>query len=70
MLVTLGLIFGMPLALAATRWIKSYLFRIPPLDPIAVSVVVGGLVTVSAVAAYLPARRATKVDPVAALRSE
>ena len=69
-LVILGLTVGLPLALAATRWIKSFLFGVPPTDPAGIGAAVVLMVAVSMVAGYLPARRATKVDPMTALRHE
>ena len=69
-LVVLGLAVGLPLAMGATRWIRSLLFGLPAIDWMAIGGTVGLMVAVSAVAAYLPARRATKVDPMVALRYE
>jgi len=69
-LVILGLTFGLPLAMVATRWIKSFLFGIPPVDPVGIGAAVVLMATVSTLASYLPARRATKVDPTVALRYE
>jgi len=69
-LVILGLTIGLPLALAATRWIKSFLFGVPAMDPVGIGAAVFLLAAVSLFAGYLPARRATKVDPMMALRHE
>ena len=65
-----GLVVGIGVALALTRLMATMLFGISPTDPltfVAVSVVLGG---VALVAAYLPARRASRLDPVVALRSD
>jgi predicted permease len=70
LLVVLGLACGLPLALAGTRWIKSFLFGITPLDPLGIGAAAILLVVTSALAGYLPARRATQVDPLTALRHE
>jgi predicted permease len=70
LMVILGLTLGLPLALIATRWIKSFLFGVPPLDPVALGAAVVLMATVSTLAGYLPARRATKVDPMVALKYE
>jgi len=70
LMVILGLTLGLPLALIATRWIKSFLFGVPLLDPVAIESAVILLATVSTLAGYLPARRATQVDPMVALRCE
>ena len=69
-LVVLGLAVGLPLAMGATRWIRSLLFGLPAIDWLAIGGTVVLMVAVSAAAAYLPARRATKVDPMVALRYE
>jgi predicted permease len=69
-LVILGLTVGLPLALAGTRWIKSFLFGVPAMDPVGIGAAVILMAVVSTFAGYLPARRATKVDPMTALRHE
>ena len=65
-----GLILGLAGAVAATRLLTSFLFEVKPGDPLTyfgVAVLVG---VVALTASYLPARRATQVDPLAALRQE
>ena len=69
-LVLLGVALGAPAALAAGRLISSQLFGISAIDPIAIGLATMALLIVAAVAAYLPARRATRVDPLVALRYE
>ena len=69
-LVVLGLTCGLPLAMAATRSIRSFLFGIPPFDPAGVGAAVLILAVASTLAGYLPALRATKVDPMVALKYE
>jgi putative ABC transport system permease protein len=67
-LVGVGLLLGYPAAWAASRSVQSMLFGVAPADP-TITVVAGGLLVFAAlVAAYLPARRASHVDPVTALR--
>jgi ABC-type antimicrobial peptide transport system permease subunit len=56
--------------LGATRWIKSFLFGIPVTDPVGIGTAMVLLAVVATLAGYLPARRATKVDPMVALRHE
>jgi ABC-type antimicrobial peptide transport system permease subunit len=65
-----GVAVGIPCALAASRLIAHMLFGIKSYDPISFTVVVLVLLTVGAIAGYLPARRAAKVDPMVALRYE
>ena len=57
-------------ALALTRTIKSLLFEVSPTDPIVFTAIPLLLVMVSLLACYTPARKATKVDPLEALRDE
>ena len=65
-----GTLLGAAGALGITRVIGSLLYNVTPTDPVSFGVVVTLMVLVAAAAAYLPARRATAVDPMAALRSE
>ena len=65
-----GLILGVISSLALTRLMKSMLFGVEPWDPATIIVVVILLSLVTLLAAYLPARRASRVDPIVALRYE
>jgi putative ABC transport system permease protein len=65
-----GLLIGIPGALAATRVLSSFLYDTKPNDPIALAAVSLLLIAVALIAAYVPARRAMKVDPMVALRYE
>jgi len=69
-LATLGLSLGLVCALALTRLMSSLLFDVKPRDPAALGVSIALLALVALVACYIPARRATQVDPLVALRSE
>ena len=69
-LAMLGLAIGVVGALALTRLLSSLLFEVQPGDPVILFSVAGLLVLVALIACYLPARRATKVDPMIALRYE
>jgi len=61
---------GAPAVLAAQRLISTQLYGLPPVDPISISVASGLLIAATILAGYLPARQATKVDPMEALRYE
>ena len=69
-IVAAGVILGLAGAFAVTRVLQTFLFGVTPTDPIAFTVVTLLLMTVGMTAAWLPARRATRIDPVAALRAE
>jgi ABC-type antimicrobial peptide transport system permease subunit len=69
-LVAAGLVAGLLASLASTRVIASELFGLKPTDPITLAFAMFFMLAVAGLAAYLPARRATKVDPMVALRYE
>ena len=69
-LSALGVGLGVAGALAASRAVSSMLFGVSPTDPLTFAAVVGLLGSASLLACYIPARRATRVDPVVALRQE
>jgi predicted permease len=69
-LVIAGLAVGGGLAYAASRLITSRLYGVAPQDPLTLALAAGLLVAVAIGAAYLPARRASRLDPMAALRQE
>ena len=69
-MVIAGLALGAGLAYAASRLVTNQLFGITPLDPLTLALATGILVAVALTAAHLPARRASKLDPMVALRSE
>jgi predicted permease len=69
-LVGLGVAVGVPAALALGRLVESQLFGVRANDPLVMTLAVGVIVAVSLVAGYLPARRATGIDPMDALRYE
>ncbi len=69
-LTGVGLIVGLVAAAALMRLMSSLLFGVNPFDPITYAVVVAGLGLVGLVATWLPARHATRIDPMLALRSE
>jgi putative ABC transport system permease protein len=68
--VLVGLALGLIAALAATRLLVGLLFGVKPLDPLTFGAVPAVLLAVALFACWLPARRATRVDPMAALRTD
>jgi len=70
LLIAAGVTLGLPLVLAAGRLISGQLFGLKPADPTTIVGAIGLLAAVGAFAVYSPARRATKVDPMVALRYE
>jgi hypothetical protein len=69
-LAVTGAVLGLALALAVTRVLRGLLFEIEPLDPVSLGVAALALLAVAAVATWLPARRATRVDPIEVLRAQ
>jgi ABC-type antimicrobial peptide transport system permease subunit len=69
-LVGLGVAFGLPLVFAASRFLKEMLFGLAPGDSATVASATLVLVAVAAVASYLPALRASRIEPTVALRYE
>jgi putative ABC transport system permease protein len=69
-IVIAGLVVGLVGAAGMTRVLRTFLFGVTPTDPIAFAVVTLLLMAVGLMAAWLPARRATRIDPCAALRAE
>jgi len=65
-----GIVAGLAVSLAGARLINGLLFQTSPMDPISLSITVGVLVLLAALAVTIPARRAASVDPTEALRAE
>lgn len=65
-----GLLVGLAASLALTRYIRSFLFEVDPADPLTFTAIALILVAVALLACWLPARRATRVNPLTALRAE
>jgi len=65
-----GVATGSLAAVALTRFLQSFLFEVSATDPLTFLIIAGLLAGVAMVAAYLPARRATRIDPIGALRWE
>jgi ABC-type antimicrobial peptide transport system permease subunit len=70
LLAVAGIVIGGVGALLLTRLMEGLLFQVKPGDPVTFAVVSGVLAAVALLASYIPGRRATRVDPVIALRSE
>lgn len=69
-MVVVGVVLGIPIAIAASRAMRTLLFEVTPVDPLSLVVTAFVLLLVAGFAAFMPARRATKVDPMVALRYE
>ncbi len=70
LLVVIGVVIGLGAAMGATRLIASLLYGLTPNDPLTIALAGLSLLAVAALAAYLPARRASRVDPMVALRHD
>ena len=69
-LTAAGILIGICVARAVTRFMSTFLFGVGPMDPVTYAGVSGTLAAVALIGTYLPARRATRVDPLVALRAE
>ena len=69
-LVVIGLAIGVPTAFGTSRFIESFLFDLKPNDPRAIALAAAILLSAALLAGYGPARRASRVDPIVALRHE
>ena len=70
LMVVVGVAIGVPIALALSRVVQSQLFALSAQDPLALAGAAVVLIAVALLAGYLPARRATRIDPMLALRYE
>ena len=68
--VLVGVVIGIGAALASTRWLDALLFGVEPVDPLVFAAVSLVMVGVGMVASYVPARRASSVNPIESLRSD
>jgi predicted permease len=69
-LTAIGVVCGFAVAAMLSRVLSSLLFKVSPLDPVTYAAVALGLIATALLASYLPSRRAARVDPIEALRSE
>jgi ABC-type antimicrobial peptide transport system permease subunit len=65
-----GIAIAAPIAMYSTRFLQSQLYGLSGSDPFTLVAAGSGLAAVAGIAGYLPARRATRVDPMVALRHE
>lgn len=70
MLVVLGTVIGLLASFATMRLLSNFLFDVRPTDPLTIVFATLLLILVAGLAGYLPARRASHVDPLIALRAE
>jgi ABC-type antimicrobial peptide transport system permease subunit len=70
LLVAVGVGVGLATALATTRLVSTLLFGLTPTDPLTIALATLLMIGAAAIAGYLPARRASRVDPLVALRCE
>ena len=69
-LTATGILMGIGVAMVVTRVMSTFLFGVGPMDPVTYAAVSGTLAVAALIGTYLPARRATRVDPLTALRAE
>ena len=69
-LTAVGLVAGLAASVLLTRFLQTQLFNVKPTDPSTITAVVGFIALVAAAACYIPASRATRVDPMVVLRDE
>ncbi len=70
LMVGIGAVIGIPAALSLTRLLASFLYGLTPQDPLSIAISTAILLAITALAGYIPARRATRIDPMIALRYE
>jgi ABC-type antimicrobial peptide transport system permease subunit len=69
-LAAVGLAIGLPMALVTSKLVESFLFGMKPNDPLALTLAVAILLAAALLAGFLPARKASRIDPMTALRHE
>ena len=69
-IAAVGIVVGAALSLLSMRFLEALLYQVKPNDPLTLAVLAVGLLSICLLASYVPARRATRVDPLQALRAE
>jgi predicted permease len=69
-LAALGLLIGFPLVFAGARYVKSFMYGIAPTDPVSIAIAVGVLLASGLIASVIPARRASRIAPMTAVRAD
>jgi len=69
-LTAAGILLGIPLTYAASELLKTMLYNVQSFGPLSIAVSLLALSTIASLAAWLPARRAARIDPIIALRYE
>ena len=70
LLIAIGVAVGVPASLGLTRYVKSQLYGVKPHDPITFVLAIAGLALVACLSGWIPAMRASRLDPMSALRHE
>jgi ABC-type antimicrobial peptide transport system permease subunit len=70
LLLGIGMVIGLPAAWALSRFVEAQLYGITPADMPTIALAIAGIAAVAILAGFLPARRATRIDPMRALRWE
>ncbi len=70
LLAAIGLTIGIPIVLAVSRYVKSFMYGIEPNDPLSVTLAVLTLIAAGMLSAFIPACRAARIDPMTALRHD
>jgi ABC-type antimicrobial peptide transport system permease subunit len=66
----IGLALGIPIAVAMSRLVESFLYGVQPRDPLTIAAAIATMLLGALLAAFVPAQRAARVDPMTALRHE
>jgi macrolide transport system ATP-binding/permease protein len=69
-LAAVGTAISLPMALGTSKFVESFLFGMKPNDPLALALAVATLLSAALLAGYMPARKASRIDPMIALRHE